>query len=392
MIMKKPLVKKPPKITKTIAFAVPGIGKEEIKAVTRVLKSRWLTMGPEVIKFEKEFAKTYGIKNAIAVNSATSGLHLALLAGGIGPGDEVILPSYTFVSCANTIVWVGAKPVFAESTEDFLIDPEDVKKKITKKTKAIMVVHFGGQMAEMKEIQKIAQKHKLKIIEDCAHSLLAKYYGKLAGTFGDIGVFSFYAIKNLTTGEGGMVITADDKLADRVLTFRLHGMSLTAFDRYSRRGKWYYEITEAGFKYNLTDMAAAMGIEQLKKIKKFNARRAQIATLYQKNLAGVPKIRLPRVLPGRTHVWHLFPIQVAPERRDQIIKDLREFNICTSVHFIPLHLQHYYQKKFKFPKNHLPMAERVYQGEISLPMYPDLKNSEVKYICRVLKYLVENPK
>lgn len=384
-------MKPPKKISKTISFAVPSIGKEEIKAVTRVLKSRWLTMGPEVIKFEKKFAEKLGVKSAMAVNSATSGLHLALLACGIGPGDEVILPSYTFVSCANSICWVGAKPVFAEISEDFLIDPEDVKKKITSKTKAIMVVHFGGQMAEMKEIQKIARKHHLKIIEDCAHSLLAKYYNRLAGTIGDIGVFSFYAIKNLTTGEGGMVIAANDKLIDRVLTFRMHGMSMTAFDRYSHRGSWYYEIHEAGFKYNLTDMAAAMGSEQLAKINKFNRRRAQIAALYLKNLAGVPQIRPPRVLPGRVHVWHLFPIQVPTERRDQIIKDLREFNICTSVHFIPLHLQHYYQKKFKFPGGHLPMAEKVYQGEISLPIYPDLKDSEVRYICRVLKYLVEKP-
>lgn len=381
---------KPKKIKKTISFALPSIGKEEIKAVIRVLKSKWLTMGPEVIKFEKKFAENYGIKNAMAVNSATSGLHLALLACGIGPGDEVILPTYTFVSCANSICWVGAKPVFAEITEDFLVDPEDIKKKITRKTKAIMVVHFGGQMAEMDEIKKIARKHRLKIIEDCAHSFGAKYKNRLAGTIGDIGVFSFYAIKNLTTGEGGMVITADDKLADKVLMFRMHGMSMTAFDRYSNRGKWYYEIHEAGFKYNLTDIAAAMGTEQLKKIKKFNQRRAQIASIYLKNLSGVSQIKLPKVLPGRTHVWHLFPVQVNPAERNRIIQELREFNICTSVHFIPLHLQHYYQKKFKFPKSHLPLAERVYQGEISLPMYPDLKDLEVKYICRVLKYLLKD--
>lgn len=382
-------MKPPKKISKTIAFAVPSVGKDEIKAVSRVLKSRWLTMGPEVIKFEKKFAEKLGVKSAMAVNSATSGLHLALLACGIGPGDEVTLPSYTFVSCANAICWVGAKPVFAEINEDFLIDPKDVLRKITPKTKAIMVVHFGGQMAEMKEIQKIARKYHLRIIEDCAHSLLGKYYGKLAGTIGDIGVFSFYAIKNLTTGEGGMVIAANEKLIDRVLTFRMHGMSMTAFDRYSHRGSWYYEIHEAGFKYNLTDIAAAMGTEQLAKIHKFNRRRGEIAKLYQKLLADVSQIRLPRVLPGRIHVWHLFPIQVDPKRRDQIIKDLREFNICTSVHFIPLHLQHYYAQRFKFPDGHLPVAERVYQGEISLPIYPDLKDFEVRYICRVLKYLVE---
>ena len=383
---------KPKKIKKTISFAVPSISKDEINEVVRVLKSRWLTMGPEVLKFEENFKKFYGVKSAIAVNSATSGLHLALLSLGIGPGDEVILPAYTFVSCANTVVHVGAKPVFCDITEDFLIDPEDIKRKITQKTKAIMVVHFGGQMADIVEIKKIARENKLKVIEDCAHSLAAAFQNKMAGTFGDVGVFSFYAIKNLTTGEGGMVITLDDKLTKKVLMFRLHGMSWTAYDRYSNQGKWYYEIGEAGFKYNLTDMAAAIGVEQLKKIKKFNARRADIAKIYLKNLADISGIILPKVLPERTHVWHLFAIRVKPNLRDEIIDKLREFNIRTSVHFIPLHLQPYYQKKFGYKKGDLPISEEVFQGEISLPMYPELNDLEVKYICRVLKYLLENLK
>lgn len=380
---------KPKKIAKTISFAVPSISQAEIKEVVRVLKGGWLTMGPEVLKFEENFAKFYGVKNAIAVSSATAGLHLALLSLGIGPGDEVILPAYTFVSCANAVCHVGAKPVFADVNENYLLDPEDIKKKITSKTKAIMAVHFGGQMVEMAQIQKIARQNKLKIIEDCAHSLAATYQGKLAGTIGDIGVFSFYAIKNLTTGEGGMVITNNDKLAEKVLTFRMHGMSLTAFDRYSNKGKWYYEIEEAGFKYNLTDVAAAIGIEQLKKIKKFNQRRSQIAQIYLKNLADCPDVRLPQVLKGRTHVWHLFPIWVDPAFRDQTIDELRAFNICTSVHFIPIHLQHFYQKKFGYKKGDLPVSEEVFSGEISLPMYPTLKDSEVKYVCRVLRYLLE---
>lgn len=381
---------KPKKINHPILFAVPGISKEEINAVTRVLKSKWLTMGPEVLKFEENFAKFYGVKNAVAVNSATAGLHLALLSLGIGPGDEVILPSYTFVSCANTVVHVGAKPVFAEVNENFLIDLEDVKKKITPRTKAIMAVHFGGQMAEMAEIKKIARKNKLKIIEDCAHSFDAKYQNKLAGTFGDVGVFSFYAIKNLTTGEGGMVITANAKLAEKMRQLRLHGMSLTAFQRYADKGKWYYEIEAAGFKYNLTDMAAAIGLEQLKKIKKFNRRRAEIAGIYLKNLTGVPEIKLPQTLPKRTNVWHLFPMRVSAGIRNKFIEALKEFNICTSVHFIPLHLQPFYQKRFGYKKGDLPISEEVFQGEISLPLYPDLKDAEVKYICQVIKYLLEN--
>ncbi len=381
---------KPKKINHTIFFALPGIGKEEINAVTRVLKNKWLTMGPEVLRFEQEFTKFYQIKNAVAVNSATAGLHLALLSLDIGPKDEVILPSYTFASCANMIVRVGAKPVFIDIQEDgFLLDPQEIKKKITSRTKAIMVVHFGGQTAEMAEIQKIARKNNLKIIEDCAHSLGAKYKNKLAGTMGDIGVFSFYAIKNLTTGEGGMIITSDDKLAKKMQMLRLHGMSLTAFDRYSDKGKWYYEIEEAGFKYNLTDMAAAIGIEQLKKIKKFNQRRAEIAEIYFKNLAGISQIKLPKILPKRTNVWHLFPIRVNASIRNKFIENLREFNICTSVHFIPLHLQPYYQKQFSYKKGDLPISEEVFQEEVSLPMYPQLKDSEIKYICQVIKYLLK---
>lgn len=385
-------MKKPKKINKIIPFAVPGIGKEEIRAVVEVLKNKWLTMGPKVLKFEKEFAKFYRIKNAVAVNSATAGLHLALLSLGIGFGDEVILPSYTFVSCANTIVWTGAKPVFVEVDENFLISPEDVKKKITAKTKAIMVVHFGGQMAAMTEIERIARKYNLKIIEDCAHSFGAKDKNRLAGTIGDVGVFSFYAIKNLTTGEGGMIITSDDKLVKKMRMLRLHGMSADAFSRYSNKGKWYYEITEAGFKYNLTDMAAAIGVEQLKKIASMNLKRAKIAKLYLKNLAGWPQIKLPEVLTNRHHVWHLFPIRVDRRLRDRFIENLREYNINTSVHFIPIHLQPFYQQKFGYKKGDLPISEKVFSEEISLPIYPALKDSEVKYICQVLKYLLENTK
>lgn len=386
------MIKKPQKTTKPIAFAVPGVGKEEIQAAVFVLKNKWLTMGPKVLQFEEEFVRYHQIKNAIAVNSATAGLHLALVSLGIGPGDEVILPTYTFASCANTIVWTGAKPVFADVREDILIDPEDIKRKITAKTKAIMVVHFGGQMAEMAEIVKIAKKHKLKIIEDCAHSFAAKYKNRFAGTIGDIGVFSFYAIKNLTTGEGGMIITSDDRLAKKMRILRLHGMSHDAFARYSNKGKWFYEIEEAGFKYNLTDMAAAIGLEQLKKIKKFHKERTRVAKTYFQLLENIPGLKLPEILPEREHVWHLFPIRVNHLIRNQVIDGLKEFNISTSVHFIPNHLQPFYKRKFGFKKGDFPVAEKIFDGEISLPMYPELSNSQIKYICQVLKYLLENLK
>ena len=374
-----------------IPFSPPSIGEEEIKAVGQVLKSGWLTMGPEVLKFEDHFKKFYKTKNALAVSSATAGIHLALVGLNISHRDEVILPSYTFASCANTIVWTGAKPVFTDiKKEGFLIDPEEIKRKITHKTKAIMVVHFGGQMAEMDEIVKIARQKNLKIIEDCAHSLAATFQGKLAGTIGDVGVFSFYPTKNITTGEGGMVITKDDQSAEKIQVLRLHGMSTDAFNRYSSKGRWYYEISQAGFKYNMTDIAAAIGIVQLTKLKTMDQLRLKIAQTYLKNLQGVPGLTLPISLPERKNVWHLFPILVEPNLREKLIDALREFNVSSSVHFIPLHLQPFYQKNYGYKKGDLPVSEEVFEREISLPIYPKLTISQVEYICQVIKYFMEN--
>jgi len=382
----------PEKISELINFSPPSIGKEEKEAVLEVLDSGWLTMGQKVIEFEKNFAQFHKIKHAnhaLAVNSATAGLHLALLSLGVGAGDEVILPSYTFASCANVIVWAGAKPVFADITkEGFLIDPVDIERKLTKKTKAIMVVHFGGQMAEMDEITRIAKKHNLKIIEDCAHSPGARYKGKLAGIVGDIGVFSFYATKNMTTGEGGMVITNDKELAEKMRILRLHGMSADAFNRYSDKGKWYYEIKEAGFKYNMTDIAAAIGSVQLKKLSAFNNDRVKIANKYLRELEN-SSIILPKILPNREPVWHLFPILVEPSIRNRLIESLKEFNIATSVHFIPLHLQPYYRDKYGYKKGDFPVTEWAYEREISLPIYPSLDDEKIDYISNVLKYLLQ---
>ena len=381
-------IETPKKISELINFSPPSIGAEEKEAILEVLDSGWLTMGQKVLEFEKKFAQFHNIDEAIAVNSATAGLHLALLSLGVGIGDEVILPSYTFASCANTVCWTDAKPVFADITkEGFLIDPVDIARKITKKTKAIMAVHFGGQMAEMDEIRKIAQKYHLKIIEDCAHSPGARYKDKLAGTIGDIGVFSFYATKNMTTGEGGVVITNNSDLAEKMSILRLHGMSANAFDRYSNKGKWYYEITEAGFKYNMTDLEAAMGLVQLARLPALNKKRSAVVEQYLRALDGTGLI-LPHVLPNRENVWHLFPILVDPTKRNLLIEKLGEFNVSTSVHFIPLHLQPFYQKKFGYKKGDLPVSEWVYEREISLPIYPEL--SDVSYITKVIKYLVQN--
>jgi len=388
-ITDRELIKKPPKTPRKIQFAPPAVGNDEISAVGLVLKSGWLTMGEKVIEFENKFAQFHQIKNALAVSSATAGLHLALLGLGVGPGDEIILPAYTFASCANTIVWTGAKPIFADISQNgFLIDPLDAERKITPKTKAIMVVHFGGQMVEMDEILQIARTRHLKIIEDCAHSPGASYHGQFAGTIGDVGVFSFYATKNITTGEGGMVITNNDGLAAKMRILRLHGLSADAFNRYSAKGHWFYEIIEAGFKYNLTDIAAAIGLEQLKKLTKFNHQREQIAKQYSDLLSGRNDLVLPAVLPGRKNVWQLFPILVEASKRNQLIEKMADFNIATSVHFIPLHLQPFYREKFHFKKGDLPVTEEVFSKEISLPIYPGLQGKDVKYITEVLKYLI----
>lgn len=381
---------------KIIPFSKPYIKKEEINRVVDVLKSGWLTMGPLVHQFEKYFSQHFGGK-AIAVSSCTAGLHLSLLSIGISNGDEVITSPFTFASTANTIVHCGAKPVFVDIEEDtYNIDPNKIEEKITIKTKAIVVVHYAGHPCDMDRIINICKKYNLKLIEDCAHALGAQYFGKHVGLFGDTGVFSFYVTKNITTGEGGMVITSSDLIEDKIKILRLHGMNKDAWKRYDATGSWYYEILEAGFKYNMMDIQAAIGIEQIKKFDYLQKKRTKIANYYSARLKKYSDfLKLPSIKNEIVHAWHIYPIVIKNNlllNRNELFQKLKEKGIQCSVHFIPLHLQPFYQKRFFYKYGDFPCAEKVYENILSLPLYPSMKISDIKFIVSELEQIFNNKK
>jgi dTDP-4-amino-4,6-dideoxygalactose transaminase len=348
----------------------PCLGEEEYKEVLETLRSGWLTMGPKTQRFEKAFAEYVGSRHSVAVSSCTAGLHLALVAAGIGPGDEVITTPLTFCSTANVIVHQGATPVLADVRPDTLnIDPQEIEKKITRRTRAILPVHFAGQPCQMDEICALAGERGLLVIEDAAHATGAQYRGHQIGTIGDMTVFSFYATKNLTTGEGGMICTEDDQLAEQITMLRLHGISKDAWKRYSDRGSWYYEVLLPGYKYNMTDIQAALGLHQLEKQKRFQEVREEYARHYTQAFADLPEISTPYVKDHVRHAWHLYVIQLELDRltidRGQFIEALRKENIGTSVHFIPLSLHPYYRETFGFHEGEFPVAESAYGRIIS---------------------------
>src|SRR3972149_9781806 len=313
---------------KWIPFFAPSIENEEKKAVLEVLESGWLTTGPKVKQFEQEFAQYIGARHAIAVNSGTAALHLALDAAGVKEGDEVIVPTMTFAATAEVVLYLKAKPVLVDCEPDtFNIDPLDIERKITAKTKAIIPVHMAGQSCNMDRIMEIARRHKLKVIEDAAHALPTRYNGKMIGTIGDITCFSFYVTKPIATGEGGMAVTDNPEWAERMRIMSLHGISKDAWKRYTNEGSWFYEVLFPGFKYNLTDIAAALGIEQLKKCDRFWQARKQIAAAYDEGFAAVPEIQRPVCAAYSQHAWHLYVIQLETERlrvdRAEVINALK---------------------------------------------------------------------
>jgi dTDP-4-amino-4,6-dideoxygalactose transaminase len=381
--------------TDFIPFALPDIGEEEIGEVVDSLRSGWITTGPKTKRFEQEFAQFLGGDvQAIAVNSATAGLHLAVEAIGIGPGDEVITTVQTFTATAEVVRYMGAHPVFVDvDPETFCLDPAEVRKAITPRTKAIIPVHYGGRAAPMPEILALAAEHKLRVIEDAAHALPATCGGKLVGTLAsDVTVFSFYATKPLATGEGGMIVTRDGEIAKRCRLMRLHGIDRDAFDRYtSKAPAWYYEVVAPGFKYNMTDLAAALGIQQLKKVFKFCERRTQIADRYNRELAGLPLIAPPRESPGDLHAWHLYPIRLAPSAgidRNQFIECMAEQGIGCSVHYIPLHQHPYWRDTYNLKPEQFPNAQTICERLVSLPIYTKMSDEDQTRVIAAVRAIL----
>ena len=371
-----------------------SIGKEEIDEVVDTLKSDWITTGPKTFKFEEIFFENVNSKYAIAVNSCTAALHLAVVALGIGNGDEVITTPYTFAATAEVVINANAKPVFVDVEKDtYNIDPAKIEDKITNKTKAIIVVHYAGHACEMDKIMEIAEKYDLYVIEDAAHAIGSKYKDKKIGSIGDATCFSFYATKNITTAEGGMITTNRENLADKMRILSLHGISKDAWKRYSSEGSWYYEIEYSGYKYNMSDLQASIGIHQMKKLDQMQKRREEIADMYNKSFDQIPQITTPTVKSYATHAWHLYPIQLNSDtlsiNRNEFIEALKAENIGTSVHFIPLHLHPYYKEKYSFKGDDFPNAESLYQNEISLPIYPKMEDKDVEDVISAVKKIID---
>lgn len=372
-----------------LPFHRATIEEAEINAVLDVLRSGWLTTGPRAREFETAFARYVGASQAVAVNSCTAALHLALAAIGIGEDDEVIVPTMTFAASGEVVLYLKARPVLVDCDADsFHIDPEGIERAITSRTRAILPVHYAGQACDMDAILEIARRHGLRVIEDAAHALPSRYAGRMVGTLGDITCFSFYATKTLTTGEGGMVTTENEEYADRMRILSLHGISRDAWKRYTAEGTWRYDILEAGFKYNLTDIQAALGLAQLARCDAMRDARAAIAARYNEALTSLEAFETPSVPPNVEHAWHLYVVRVNAAalriNRDRVIEELKERGIGTSVHFIPLHLHSLYQRHLGYQAGDFPNAERQFERAISLPIYPAMTNADAERVIGAL--------
>ncbi len=372
------------------------LGKGEEREILKVLRSRWLSTGPVTNRFEKAFSDLLGGGEAIAVSNGTAALHLALASLGLKKGDEVILPSFTFVATANAVLYNGAKPVFADirGWEDLNIAPHEIENKITRKTKAIMVMHYGGYPCDMGTILKVAERHGLSVVEDAAHAPGSEYRGKKCGTLGALGCFSFFSNKNLVTGEGGMVFTRDRELAERVRALRSHGMKALSWDKY--RGRLSsYDIEILGYNYRTTEIQSVLGLVQLKKLERNNRRRRKLVEIYRKELQGVSEVFIPFLDAEGPYSYHLFPILIhgepetrASSLRDDLMKRLKDGGIQTSIHYPPVHLFSLYRKRFGCKAGMLPMTEAMSQRVITLPLHPRMDATDVRRITQKVKEIV----
>lgn len=376
-----------------LPFALPEIGEDEIAEVVDTLKSGWVTTGPKAKRFEQDFGAFLGdpALHAVAVNSATAGLHLALEALGIGPGDEVITTTHTFTATAEVVRYLGADVKLVDVDPATLnIDPAAVEEAVTARTKAIVPVHYAGLAADMTSLLELAADCDLKVVEDAAHALPTTCGGQLVGTLdSDATVFSFYANKTITTGEGGMLVTRDAAVAQRARTMRLHGMNRDAFDRFTAKvPSWYYEVVAPGFKYNLTDIAAALGLHQLKKAHAFQQRRAAIAAAYDAAFADLPLVLPPQPAAGDRHAWHLYVLRLADDAgigRDRFIERLFDAGIGCSVHYIPLHLHPYWRDRYALQPGQFPHSQHAYERMLSLPIYTRMSDDDVMRVAQAVR-------
>jgi dTDP-4-amino-4,6-dideoxygalactose transaminase len=373
-----------------LPFSVPTIARADIAEVVKTLESGWLTTGKRARLLEERFAAYIGSRHAVTVASGTAALFLSLKVDGVGPGDEVITSPLTFVSTANVVHHLGAKPVFADiDGETFNIDPERIAAAVTPRTRVILPVHYSGQPCDMTSIMRIARRHGLRVVEDAAHAMGAEHRGRKVGSGGNLTCFSMFPTKNITTGEGGIISLNDGRKAKRLVRLRLHGMSKDGWKRYAREGSWYYEVHEAGYKYNLADLNAALGLGQLAKLDALNRKRTKLVERYTRKLAAFSGIRTVKVLPGMKSSWHIFPIHVDARElgmdRNRLVKALWERNIGTSVHFIPLHLQPFYQKQFGYRKGNFPVTEEVFAGILSLPLFPRMTLRDVDGVVAAIR-------
>jgi len=372
-----------------LIFGSPIIEDEEISEVVNTLKSGWIGSGPKVSRFEDEFKEYIGSKYAVAVSSCTAGLHLSMLALGIEMDDEVLVPAMTFAATANAVIHAGAKPVLVDvDKRDMTIHTEDIKKKITKKTKAIIPVHFAGRSCEIDSINEIAKNYNLKIIHDAAHAIETEYHGKRIGTYNDIANFSFYVTKNISTAEGGMVTTNDEEIANKIKIYGLHGMSKDAWKRFSDDGYKHYQVVYPGFKYNMTDIQASLGLAQMKKINKFYNRREEIWKYYKEKLKILPLILPPDPEPNTKHAYHLYTILVDTNKtnltRDKVLQSLHKKNIGTGVHYLALHYHPFYQEKYGYKIGDFPNAEFISDRTFSIPFSAKLTDEDVDDVINAL--------